>query len=186
MAHSSNVQKVKKKKSHRARELLILAFIVAIILIAAKSAFQSTSSTTQSSTVSLSSSLAVSTTSTPVVASEFQVVQQTGFCGYDTNNLKFAQIQGVLQNNQSLFFHFLSAKIIFVNYTLANGTVISVNETHYDNTQTNATSHSLSFLVDSKIPKTGPKIATADFVVIANVEGVSEPIVRLVSLTVDC
>ncbi len=186
MSHSSHISKAKKKRSHTGRNLFVIAFIAAFLLIVTNAILQSNPSSTQRSSISPSTSSAASTNGLSLLERDFQVTSQIGICGYDTNHFKISQVTAVLQNNQSIAFHFLSANILFVNYTLANGTVVTVNEVRTDYTPAYGTSHTFNLIAHFKVLASGPKIIKIIFVITANVQEVPEPIVRVVSVSPDC
>lgn len=84
-------------------------------------------------------------------------------------------------------FQFLSAKIIFTNYTLANGTVVTVNQQWTDENQTFATIHTFTLLANFKVPNSGPKIVKVEFIITAYVqEMLPQPITKLVIWSPSC
>jgi hypothetical protein len=112
-------------------------------------------------------------------------------CGYDNaNGLKFLSVSEFLHNDKNMTFHLLSAKIVFLNYSLANGTVVTVNREWMDNNQTFATtSHDSNFLAYLAVLKTGPRILSAEFIVTAQVRELAEPFVQVVNVnaaTLNC
>lgn len=160
----SHVQKT-KKRSNLVRNLVILAFIGVVLVVAV-------SSWNQSNPVPTSTR----TTGNSLSADRFYVAPTVYLCGAYPNGTKFISVRTDLHNDENATFHFLFAKIVFVNYTLADGNVVTENLQITDNTQTFATMHRFSFLVPLKTLQSGPKVTSVTFTITANVEGVTQPI----------
>ena len=166
----SQKSKSKKKRSHLVRNAFILIFCILILGILIDALNQSNQASTQTSTTSQ--------VSPQLLASDFSIVPTKGDCGFiNSNNLKAFILSAELQNSKSLPFHFVVAQISIVNYTLANGTVIVSNEQQSDNVTSYSTTHSFNNIeVFTKIPKSGPKIASIDFIATIYVQEVQGPI----------
>lgn len=173
--------KPKKKKGSWGTKLfvgfIVLAFL-AIVAIAVMQSKPSTSQTTASQT-SLMNSQSLS-------ASDFSIVPTIYICVNGNNGLKSASVQAQLQDNKNMAFHYVSATIMFANYTLANGTVITVNQQWADSNQTFDTTHTFNLPADFNVPNSGMKITNVEFVITAKTQEVDQPIIQLVSFKTNC
>jgi hypothetical protein len=178
MSHSSHVEK-RKKRSHLTRNLFVLFFLIVIALIVGSLLNQS------NQVPSISSTASASTNGPLLTANDFNVAMATA-CGYQTTNgFKFLNVVEYFSNNRSMAFHFLSAKIVFLNYTLTNGTVVTVNRQWTDNNQTFATtSRKFNFIYYSQVAESGPKLRSAEFIITANIQELPEPFVETVTVNV--
>lgn len=140
----------------------------------------------QPPTSSTTSSQISSTTSPLLSVDDFSIVPMTYLCGYQTNGLKFVSLHAQLQNDKNLAFHYLSAKIVFANYTLANGTVVQVNQQWTDNNPTFDTTHAFDLPANFKVLKSGPKIVSVEFIITAYVQEIPQPIIRTVTAPPNC
>jgi hypothetical protein len=173
--------KRKKKKGSRGTKLsvgLIALAFLAIGAIAVMHANPSINQTMTSQTPSISSqSLSVK---------DFSIVPMIYICVNGNNGFKFASLRAQLQNDKNMTFRYVSGTIIFANYTLANGTVITVNQQWADSNQTFDTTHAFNLLADFNVPNSGMKITNVDFVITAKTQEVAQPIIQLVSFTTNC
>jgi hypothetical protein len=128
-----------------------------------------------------------SSTTSPLSINDFNIspVPFT-ICLNGSNGFKIESLQASIQNNLNLPFHYISATIIFANYTLANGTVVTVNHQWIDKNQTFNTTHTFNLGADFKIPNGGMKIVNVEFVITAYVQEVSQPITKLVIWSSKC
>jgi len=163
MSHRS---KPKKKRPHLVRNAFIVIFFILVSAIVIDALNQSNVGSTQSSTVS--------TDSVPLSSSDFYIVPTKGDCGFfgSSDNLKGFVLSAELRNNKDEPFHFVVAQILVANYTLTNGTVIASDQQQGDNFTSYGTSHSFSVDVFTKIPKSGPKISSIEFIATVYVQEV--------------
>jgi hypothetical protein len=181
LPESASSLKPKKKRGWGTK--LFAALIVLGLLVVITSAVMKSNPSASSST---SSSQIYSVTTPVLSADDFSIVPTIYICGYHTDGLRFVSQNARMQNDKNIAFHYLSAKIIFANYTLANGTVVQVNQQWTDNSQTFDTTHAFSLPADSNVQQSGPKIIGVEFVVIAYVQEVSQPIIRTVTTPPNC
>jgi hypothetical protein len=171
----------RKKKNGRGTKIFVALIVLGILAVIASAVMQSSPSTSFTTTSQTSS-----ITSSALLAGDFSIVPTIFLCGYHTNDLKFATLSAQLRNDKNMAFHYLSAKITFANYTLANGTVVQVNQQWVDNSPTFDTTHTFSLPADFAVPRSGPKIVSIEFIVTANVQEVSQPITRTVTAPPNC
>lgn len=165
----------KKKQSHLARN----AFILLVVLLSIFALISAFSQLPPSSRVSISSS--------GLSASDFEIVGTTSLCGFaNVTGLKWLVVNAQLENHKNIAFHFLSARIMIVNYTLADGTVVSAGEVKTDNTPTFGAAHAFSINVDTKVPKSGPKITNIQFMITVYIQEIPEPISLPFSMPPNC
>jgi len=169
------------------RKWILITLVIVIILVgitasALRLGNQPVSTNTTSSTSGPSSS-----TTSPLSINDFNIspVPFT-ICLNGSNGFKIESLQASIQNNLNLPFHYISATIIFANYTLANGTVVTVNHQWIDKNQTFNTTHTFNLGADFKIPNGGMKIVNVEFVITAYVQEVSQPITKLVIWSSKC
>jgi len=178
MSRSSHLEK-RKKRSHLARNLAVLFFLI-IIAFAVGSLLKEPNQAPSST---------LSTSGSPLTANDFNVDMATA-CGYQTNGFKFLSVVVYFNNDKTIAFHLLSAKVVFLNYTLTNGTVVVVNRQWIDNNQTFApASHKFNFVYYSQVAESGPKLRSAEFMITANIQELTEPFVgavRINEATINC
>ena len=165
-------QKPKKKRSHLVRNGFIVAFFILVLVILIGGLYQASQSQTSTQTTTTSQG------SSQLFSSDFSIVPTKGDCGFITSTgLKAFILSADLQDSKSLPFHFVVAQISITNYTLTNGTVIVANQQQSDNVTSFGTSHSFNNIeVYTTIPKSGPKIASIDYIAIVYVQEVPGPI----------
>jgi hypothetical protein len=180
MSHSSHLEK-RKKRPHLARNLSVLFFLI-IIAFAVDSLLKEPNQ-------AVSTSSTPSTSGSVLTANDFNVDMATA-CGYQTNGFKFLSVVVYFSNDKAIAFHLLSTKVVFLNYTLTNGTVVAVNRQWIDNNQTFATaSHKFNFVYYSQVAESGPKLRSAEFMITANIQELTEPFVgavRINEATINC
>lgn len=82
-----------------------------------------------------------------------------------------------LGDNKSIPFHFVSATVVFVNYTLSDGTVVPVtNEQVVDNTPTYDTTHQISGQFKMLISPSNETMTHAWFIITSNILEVPAPV----------
>ncbi|MGA2626027.1 MAG: hypothetical protein ABSF63_03070 [Candidatus Bathyarchaeia archaeon] len=167
--------KPKKKKGGLGNKLFVGIIALALVAIIALAVFQSNPSKNETMTTSQASS-----SPSPLTANDFNITPIGYACVLGINGFKSVTVPAQLQNDKGIAFHYVSATIIFANYTLANGTVITVNQQSTDKSQTYNTTHSFNLGAESAIPNSGVKITQVEFVITAYVQETSEPIIRLV------
>jgi hypothetical protein len=104
-------------------------------------------------------------------------MSESQICGTNTQTGRIAVDVGAdLENRQSTPFHFVSATIVLLNFTLSNGTVVAVNQQVADNKATYDTRHliSIAFRLPSLPPNTS--VTKVEFTITAHVEEVPAPI----------
>jgi hypothetical protein len=158
MSSFSQSEKRKNRRSHLGRNASIVGFLVLIALI-------------------------VWSQTSPLSANDFYFGHIDRICGYDAHHLRFLRVNATLQNNKNTPFHFLSAKVSMVSYTLSNGTVVPVNLEWIDNETTFSTIHMISWQAQSNMPVGGPTpIASIEFVVTASIQEVAQQIILPVAI----
>jgi hypothetical protein len=169
------MSKTKNNRSHLARNVFILV-VVLLTMLALVGALNQLPPTSQ-----------VSTSSSALSAGDFYVAS-TGYLCIIANDtgFKVLDMTSQLTNHRNIAFHFLSAKILVANYTLANGTVVSLNKMESDTVPTFEAVHRLSISVDTNIPKSGPKITNIGLTITVYIQEVSEPITLPLNVTTIC
>jgi hypothetical protein len=170
-----------KKKKHGSGTKIFIALLVISPVFILYLAYVQQPHTSSSSQVS-------STTSPLLLVDDFSIVPIRYGCGYHTDGLKFVSLHVQLQNDKNLTFHYLSAKIMFASYTLANDTVVQVNQQWTDNNPTFGKVHEFDLPANSNVPKLGPKIISVEFIITAYIQEIPQPIIRTVAepLTFRC
>jgi len=167
------------------RKWILLTLVILILVGIAASTFrqgaQTVSTTTSSSTTGQTFLTSISSPS-----NGFSILSTAFYCVNGTNGLKSATLLAELQSNKNESFHYLSGTITFANYTLANGTVVTVNHQWIDKNQTFDKTHTFYLEADSKISNSGTKIVQAEFIITAHVQEVPQPITKLVIWSIDC
>jgi hypothetical protein len=169
----------KREKSHLLRNTLIVIVIVATTAVVINDWNQLSPPTTPT------------TSTSSLTGQDFSVLPQNGpvyLCGIASGTgLKFVQVVGlVLQNDKNLQFHFMSAHITVVNYTLANGTVITSGEQEMDYSQTLGVTHTLSFPVHFKVPKSGSTVTKTQLSILVHVSEVPDLFTVQYTLPTSC
>ena len=177
MPQSSRAER--KKQKHLGRNLIVVFCVIAIVLAADAAVNRPNQNGQVSSTVST-----VTTTLSP---NDFEFASGAA-CGFQTTNgLEFLSIDMFLNDTPSLPFHYTSANIVLVNYTLADGTVVIVNRQYTDNNQTFATrSHGYNFIFYPGLRKSDPKVTKVELLITANIRELGEPLVQAITLNVAC
>jgi hypothetical protein len=170
----------KRKESHLLRNAFILIVIVVVSAVVINGLNQLSPPTTP--TTSSTSSL---------TGQDFYVAPPEGpvtICGIaNATGLKaFLSVSLLLENDKNLQFHFISAHITVVNYTLANGTVITSGEQEMDYSQTFGMAHTLSFPVFFKVPKSGPTVTKTQLSILVHVSEVPELFTIQYTLPASC
>jgi hypothetical protein len=168
------LKRTKKKKPASHTRVLLIAIIVVVLALGIYSLY--TSSTPPATSTSSSTGLS---------SNDFVIKSISEVCGTNTLTGRIGiRVQGNLETLQGTAFHFVSATIIVLNFTLSNGTVVLVNEHLTDNKTTFDSKHLISFLF--VLPRLPPDISVTqvEFTIIALVEEVPVPITATVGLPI--
>lgn len=169
-----------KKKRGPGTRIFIAIFLVGIVFVLYLIYAQ------QAPPSSITSSQISSITTPSLSPDDFSIVWTAYACTNGNNGLKSVTVNTQLQNQKNIAFHYISAEIVFANYTLANGTVVQVNEQWADNNRTFGTTHTFNLAFNSQVLNSGPKITQVEFIIAADVQEVGQPIIGLVTTPVGC
>jgi hypothetical protein len=101
------------------------------------------------------------------------------------NGLSFLTLSEYLSNDRNMPFHVVSEKIVLLNYTLTNGTVVTVNRQWVDYNQSFSTiSHIFTLKYNLQQPESASMIRNVEFTVAANIRELGEPYVQEVTVPV--
>lgn len=111
-------------------------------------------------------------------SSDFLIVSQSQTCGVSKKTGGPSLLIGFnLVNNLNAPFHYVSANVILVHFTLSNRTVVSVNEQIVENEATFATQHVISVQFNLPNLPSNITVVQAEFTITAHIQEVSNPIV---------
>lgn len=159
---------MKPKKGLSGKKVVLILVSVIVLVWLGYSSYVSSNVPVTSST----------SASTGLQESDYLITSESQSCVSSGQTEKLPlRLQFKIENRMGTPFHFVSARIVLLNFSLSNGTVVQVNQAVTDNKATFDTQHAI--IVDFNMPTLPPNITVtnAAFTIGAYVQEVPAPVI---------